>query len=379
MRNAAVYLLLIAVLGLQSCKSFKGYSITGAVKNGENVKVYLEDIASNELTVIDTAVVHNGTFQLKNYASNGLYRLRFGDKDGIFLYIHEQDKLEISADLEKLSAYIVSGSKDCQVIKDFTSEIDRQLLAQDSLYAKVERADDSDKTLLMDALNNSQKEYISYIKQFVSSTPNKEISAFALNFLGPALQQEMPYLLAITDSLHTAAPDSKYINQWYSSLQQYRESMLADESSGIPVGAEAPAIVLADPNGDTISLSNLRGKFVLLDFWASWCGPCRHENPNVVRLYKKFHPKGLEIFSVSLDSDISPWVNAIKKDGLIWPNHGYDFGGWNSRPAQDYKVTSIPQTYLLDKEGKVIAKNLRGELLEQKLQEIFADSTSVLN
>lgn len=155
-------------------------------------------------------------------------------------------------------------------------------------------------------------------------------------------------------------------------MQEYKTGLLKEQENGLAVNTQATNIVLQNPKGDTIQLKNLLGKYVLLDFWASWCQPCRMENPNVVRIYEKYHFQGLEIFSVSLDDKKERWINAIKQDDLSWENHGCDFGGWQSVVATTYKVSSIPATFLLDKKGKIIAKNLRGEALEQKLAELFA-------
>lgn len=137
------------------------------------------------------------------------------------------------------------------------------------------------------------------------------------------------------------------------------------------VGEMAPDIVMQDSAGKMQKLSALRGKVVLLDFWASWCGPCRHENPNVVRAYHKFTQKGFTVFSVSLDNNRDKWLAAIKKDGLIWENHVSDLKGWGSAGSALYKVTGIPATFLIDREGKIAAKNLRGEALEKKLIELL--------
>jgi thiol-disulfide isomerase/thioredoxin len=185
------------------------------------------------------------------------------------------------------------------------------------------------------------------------------------------MQDEIPYLVDITEKLHESAPDSKYVKSWYTSMQQYRDALMASSKGGIAVGSEAPDIVLQNPSGDTIKLSSLRGQYVLLDFWASWCGPCRQENPNVVSIYKKYHAKGFDIFSVSLDANKEQWLRAIAKDGLVWSHHGCDFGGWQSAPAQAYSIQAIPSTLLLDKSGIVIAKDLRGEELEERLNKLL--------
>jgi peroxiredoxin len=137
------------------------------------------------------------------------------------------------------------------------------------------------------------------------------------------------------------------------------------------IGEKVPEITLADVNGNTLSLSSLKGKVVLIDFWASWCGPCRGENPNVVAAYNTYKDKGFTVFSVSLDNNKDQWKAAIAKDGLAWPNHVSDLKGWQSDVAKLYGVKGIPATFLIDQEGKLIATNLRGEELKAKLAELL--------
>ena len=134
---------------------------------------------------------------------------------------------------------------------------------------------------------------------------------------------------------------------------------------------DVPEISLKTPDNKTLNLSDLKGKFVLVDFWASWCGPCRRENPNVVKLFKKYRKKNFTVYSVSLDQDGTKWKQAIKMDNLIWPNHVSDLKGWNSAVVPTFNIQGIPYTILVNPEGKIIGVNLRGEELEDKLEQIF--------
>jgi peroxiredoxin len=145
---------------------------------------------------------------------------------------------------------------------------------------------------------------------------------------------------------------------------------MIEEQKKTAVGVVAPDFTMNDPDGKPIQLSSLRGKVVMIDFWASWCAPCRQENPNVVKLYNQYHDKGFEILGVSLDRGKDEWIQAIKDDQLTWL-HVSDLQFWQNAVARQYGVNSIPQTYLLDKEGKIIAKGLRSEQLAAKLGELF--------
>jgi thiol-disulfide isomerase/thioredoxin len=136
-------------------------------------------------------------------------------------------------------------------------------------------------------------------------------------------------------------------------------------------GKIAPDFSQSKQDGKPLKLSDLKGKVVLIDFWASWCGPCRRENPNVVKLYEKYQKNGFTVLSVSLDQNKDQWLAAVKKDNLTWPNHVSDLKGWSNEAAKQYKVTGIPFTVLVDKEGKIINKNLRGPELEKTLESIF--------
>lgn len=176
------------------------------------------------------------------------------------------------------------------------------------------------------------------------------------------------YFIKVDEAFTEKYPDSKYFKKFHEKVNRMKK---------FAVGSVAPDIVLPNYEGNTTTLSSLKGKVILLDFWASWCKPCRAENPNVVKAYNTYQSKGFDVFSVSLDglpqqqNPKEEWLQAIKQDGLIWKNHVSDMQGWNSPVVPLYDISGIPHTLLIDREGKIIGKNLRGEQLEAKLKEIF--------
>ena len=143
------------------------------------------------------------------------------------------------------------------------------------------------------------------------------------------------------------------------------------QKTGINIGDKAIELSYNNPNEKEMSLSELRGKLVLIDFWASWCGPCRRENPNLVRAYEKYHSKGFEVFSVSLDSNKDKWIKAIEKDGLAWENHVCDLQGWRNEASRAYGISSIPHAILIGKDGVIIRTHIRGAALETELEKLF--------
>lgn len=177
------------------------------------------------------------------------------------------------------------------------------------------------------------------------------------------------------------AGDSNYLHYADLFIEQYEATDPEDVQSlkkeienieKYAIGGTPPDFSQPTPEGEEFALSQLKGKVVLIDFWASWCGPCRKENPNVVKIYNKYHEKGFDILSVSLDRKKDRWLDAIKKDGLPW-HHISDLKGWQNKVAKDFEVRSIPHTVLIGADGKIVARGLRGAALEKKIAELLGE------
>ena len=214
---------------------------------------------------------------------------------------------------------------------------------------------------------------------FAKANADKLEALSALESLDPKKHSELfQTTLASLKGEHGKATYFQKISQMYDAALQPRKLNMPNpakkrtgKNSKVGTGDTAPDIVMNDPDGREIRLSDLRGKVVLLDFWASWCGPCRRENPNVVRAYQKYNGAGFEVFSVSLDSDVNRWKKAIEQDQLSWPYHVSDLAGWRNAAAREYGISSIPHTMLIDRDGQVLATHLRGGALEKALASAF--------
>ncbi len=242
---------------------------------------------------------------------------------------------------------------------------------------------------LMKSLQLGKKPMEDYAVSFLNEKPGSPVAQLFAMQLFPDMGLEN-WNLAYGDVLKNVLeayiqkyPEARFtrglennLSAWTDSYEQTinaekRKSFYGNLDRNVEIGSPAPDIWMDMVNGGDMKLSDLKGKYVLIDFWASWCGPCRKENPNVVRLYRKYKDKGFTVFSVSLDDNAANWKSAIEKDELEWPYHVSDLLKWNSIVVQLYKFDGIPHTVLIDKKGTIIGKNLRGMELENKLKELF--------
>ncbi|MBC3541560.1 redoxin domain-containing protein [Rufibacter sediminis] len=352
--------------GVATTDTDKSYRISGKINNMTTGKVYLDELGEQAFVPFDTATINkDGTFVLEGtVAEPAIYKLGFENQEGIMLVV-ENNAIEVTADSGKVAqSYTVKGSKDSELIQQLNNimqGMQQNATALNQQFQEAANAGNQDEVKrLQEKFMALQQENQSQLKAFVKANPNSVVSVYtAGNILN--LDEHYTFVDSMATSFKAALPNSKYTKSLEERLSKMRSTAM---------GSAAPDIKLPSPSGPEIALTSLRGKYVLIDFWASWCGPCRQENPNVVRMYNKYKDKGFEIFGVSLDQDRGKWLKAIENDKLTWP-HVSDLKGWESSAAALYGITAIPQTVLLDKEGKIIAKNLRGAALEEKLASLL--------
>jgi peroxiredoxin len=349
MKKNLFILLAAAALWLQACDSKNGASISGTIKNAAGLDALFEEVLMREtLPVQKVSFDPSGQFTiiLNEGIKAGIYRLKIGQKQLNFIFNGKEKVVNVEADLATLERtnYKVTGSTDTETYLQIFNELSSGAANLDKAQKTIETAENPLLSMLA-----------------------------ALQIQDFADPKFLDFHKGILARLEKAYPGSRYATDYSAVLTAFQNQVAMQKAGAadVAVGQPAPDIALANPDGKVMKLSDLKGKIVLLDFWASWCGPCRRTNPALVQTYQKYKSKGFEVYSVSLDRDRDKWVEAIKADNLSWAYHVSDLKFWQSQAAQLYKVQAIPQQYLIDRAGKITAVAKAGFSLEAELEKMF--------
>jgi len=339
----------------------------------QNGLIILERFEGNQPTPIDTLKLNpeDYTFSKEvNIETPGYFRLNFYNLQQVPLIL-DSDDVQVNVDGNARNGFSrVSGSRDHDFIA-LAQQLMQELQSSEQVQAINQQFGQASAAQDQQAMDSLRKAYLK-----LDANMKQDLIA-SIDTMGASLG-----VIEILRNGRMLDKDKHYeVYKNYAALlkEEMPEVPLAqefvkevDQMGKLAVGQVAPDIALPNPDGDTVSLSSLRGNYVLVDFWAKWCKPCRMENPNVVRMYNKYNDQGFEVYGVSLDRKREDWLQAIEEDGLHWTQVS-DLKFWNSKAAEIYNIKAIPFALLLDPEGVIIAKNLRGAALEEKLAEIFAD------
>jgi thiol-disulfide isomerase/thioredoxin len=385
--NTKLFLFLFAVLVFTGCKN-NTVQISGTLVNPVNGEyIYLDELKSNELTTVDSMkITDKGTFNFKKeIKSPAFYLLKIHENNFLTMLIAPGEKINLSAYNDSLNYPIsVSGSKGTESMAEYNRTLRKTINKLSGLNIIYnQNIDNPNLAAVMESLDSLAQCYLneinSYTKSYIDENINSLVSLVALyQQVAPSVyvlnpSKDLSYFVKVDSSLSILYPKYEPVTSLHEQVQEMAEKIKMQSENDLMSGesASAPEISLPTPKGDTIKLSSTRGSIVLLDFWASWCAPCRQENPNLVKAYDLYHKRGFQIYQVSLDKTKDAWIKGIEDDNLGRWIHVSDIQYWNSIVIPLYKIESIPTNFLLDKDGKIIASNLRGEKLQIKLAELF--------
>jgi len=366
MKNIFSFALLAAIVA--ACSSGPHYVINGKIEGADSVMFLLQKREAGAMVSVDSAMAYKGSFKMKGgpvtYPEMVLLSVR--DSRMRTQFFLENAEITITGKLDSLSGAVISGSKTHDEYSGFIKTIDDLSEQYTEVYNQYQIAaqegDTAKAAQFEKQIEAAQEEMMQMQKDFVRNNP--------ASFAAPQILAGLTYELegseieSLINAMDTAVANTVL-------ARDLKERAL--KMKAVEVGQKAPDFSLNDPDGNPVSLySKVGTKLLLLDFWAAWCGPCRQENPNVVKVYKEFNKKGFDVFGVSLDRTKEDWLKAIADDNLTW-THVSDLQYWNNAAARQYAVNAIPANFLLDENGIIIGRNLRDKALYNKVKEVLGN------
>lgn len=366
--------ILFLAIGLVSFKAIidNDFTLTGTVKgleNGKTVTLERQDEVLG-MVAVETVKIENEKFSFKGKALEpSIHFIQVQDIQGKVAFILENGKINFTIYKDSVAKSTIGGTKNNEDLQNFNSAAMKvQKKMQDFQAANMKKMQDAQASndeatmnALMDEFGKMQSEIMAMTASFPEKNPKSFLSVLFLDNMFNQPDVDIEKIKTVYNGLDASLKATKPGKTVKSKIDNFKS---------IAIGSMAPEFSAPNPDGKVISLKESLGKITIIDFWASWCGPCRKENPSVVALYNEYHSKGLNIIGVSLDKDAAKWKEAIAKDNLTW-NHISNLKFWSDPIAELYNIKSIPATFILDANGKIIARDLRGAELRAKVAEIL--------
>jgi thiol-disulfide isomerase/thioredoxin len=371
LKSSLLALVLIGTI-LSCSKKVEGYTINGTIDGQKEGMLYLNFLDVAQTVLKDSTKIVDGHFTFEGVVDQPLkYSINLKGQDPYGIFILANETIEFKAKKDSFYAAEVSGATEDSIYKSYYKNEGKKIsVFEEVVYKAFDSVSQKGKVKLTPEQKVMMDKRFADLKTFSDDLTDKFIKSH---------KNQVAAALVMDDRIAYYDPTPEKVEEYYAILSpELQNSFFGKKlkttielNKKTAIGATALEFSQPDVNGKIIKLSDYKGKYVFVDFWASWCGPCRRENPYVEAAYKKYHDKGFNVLSVSLDNKKELWEKAIEEDGLPW-THVSDLKGFKNNVAILYGVKLIPTNYLIGPDGKIIAKNLREEALESKLKEIFS-------